>query len=157
MWWVQPKRPDLYSMARFPCWAIERQPGVVFYGFPIPPWRPGFKVALHAPGAPDDPERPDRALHPEDEAPIRECLRRFFPDADGPVLSASVCLYDNSPDQHFIIDRHPAHRNVLIATGFSGHGFKFAPVVGAALADLAMDDGTELPVGFLGLGRLRST
>lgn len=153
MWWVQPKRAELFSMSRLPCWAIERQPGALFYGFPMTPWRPGFKLALHAPGTPDDPDRPDRTIRPEDEAPVRECLRRFFPEADGPVLAAAVCHYDNSPDGHFIIDRHPQHQNVIVATGFSGHGFKFAPAIGQALAEMTLDGATTLPFEFLRLAR----
>jgi sarcosine oxidase len=76
-----------------------------------------------------------------------------MPAADGPLLSMRICLYTNSPDGHFIVDRHPVHERVTIACGFSGHGFKFAPVIGQALADLAVDGGTALPIGFLGLKR----
>jgi sarcosine oxidase len=64
-----------------------------------------------------------------------------------------TCLYTNSPDGHFIVDRHPASRHATIACGFSGHGFKFASVMGEILADLATTGTTALPVGFLGLGR----
>jgi glycine/D-amino acid oxidase-like deaminating enzyme len=58
-----------------------------------------------------------------------------------------------SPDEHFIVDRHPRHSNVVFAAGLSGHGFKFAPVLGKALAELALDGGTLLPIGFLSLAR----
>ena len=59
-------------------------------------------------------------------------------------------------DGHFVVDRHPEHPAVTLACGFSGHGFKFAPVIGEALADLALAGRSELPIGFLGLGRFRS-
>jgi sarcosine oxidase len=72
------------------------------------------------------------------------------------MLSMRVCLYTNSPDGHFVIDAHPEHENVTVACGFSGHGFKFAPVIGEALADLATTDSTALPIDFLGLGRFRA-
>jgi sarcosine oxidase len=62
-----------------------------------------------------------------------------------------------SPDGHFIVDRHPVHQNVVVAAGFSGHGFKFTPVIGQALADIAMDGRTELPIAFLGLQRFPDT
>ena len=62
-----------------------------------------------------------------------------------------------SPDEHFIVDRHPQHANVVFAAGLSGHGFKFAPVLGRALADLALDGGTELPIDFLSLARFASS
>ena len=64
-----------------------------------------------------------------------------------------ICMYTNSPDHHFIIDRHPAHPRVTLACGFSGHGFKFASVVGEILADLATEGKTKLPAQFLGLSR----
>ncbi|MFM7186051.1 MAG: FAD-dependent oxidoreductase, partial [Planctomycetota bacterium] len=60
-----------------------------------------------------------------------------------------VCLYTMSPDHHFVVGMHPGHPQVAIAAGFSGHGFKFASVIGAVLADLALDGITPLPVGFL--------
>ena len=65
-------------------------------------------------------------------------------------------MYTVSPDSHFIIDRLPRHDRVTIACGFSGHGFKFATVVGEVLADLAMHGKSELPIGFLGFGRFVS-
>ena len=70
---------------------------------------------------------------------IRDYVRRFIPDADGPLRDASVCLYTNTPDEHFWIDRHPEHAQVLVASACSGHGFKFSPTIGEALADLLID------------------
>ncbi len=151
--WVQPLKAGLFDLGRFPCWAIERDDGSLYYGFPELPWHPGFKTALHAKGAPCDPDSLDRSATAADEAEFRQGLRLHLPDADGPLLSMGVCMYDNSPDSHFILDRHPSHPNVIVATGFSGHGFKFAPVIGEALADLAADGSSPLPIGFLGLQR----
>lgn len=68
----------------------------------------------------------------------------------------SVCMYTQTPDHHFLIDRHPAHPQVVFGAGFSGHGFKFTPVLGQALGELAVDGTTSLPVGFLSLQRLAS-
>jgi sarcosine oxidase len=62
-------------------------------------------------------------------------------------------MYTMTPDQHFIVDRHPQHQNVVIGAGFSGHGFKFTPAIGEALADLALEGRTALPIGFLSLNR----
>ena len=76
-----------------------------------------------------------------------------MPAAAGPTADTRVCLYTMSPDGHFVVDRHPTRPQVVVATGFSGHGFKFAPVIGDALADLALDGRTGLPIGFLGLSR----
>jgi sarcosine oxidase len=114
---------------------------------------PGIKVAFHSPGLPTDPDRVIRDVLAEDEQTFRPALKRFLPTADGPLLALRTCLYTNSPDHHFIIDRHPRHPNVTIACGFSGHGFKFASVVGEILTDLATEGQTKLPAQFLGLSR----
>jgi sarcosine oxidase len=89
----------------------------------------------------------------EDEEIFRPVLRSILPDADGPLISMRICMYTNSPDSHFIVDRHPMHPAVTVACGFSGHGFKFASVIGEALADLATKGTSELPIEFLSLKR----
>lgn len=158
--WVWPRRPELFALGRFPVFAID--PALrgefvgVYYGFPMMPditGGPGFKIALHYPGAPTDPDSVERGALDGDVETFAPALRQYLPDADGPLLSLRTCLYTNSPDSHFIIDRHPAHANVTLACGFSGHGFKFASAIGEALADLAMHGRTELPIGFLSLKR----
>ncbi|MDE3164743.1 MAG: FAD-dependent oxidoreductase, partial [Acidobacteriota bacterium] len=77
----------------------------------------------------------------EDEAVLREAIRRYFPEADGATLAMKTCLFTNSPDEHFLLDLHPDSPRVAVAAGFSGHGFKFAPVIGEILADLALEGG----------------
>jgi len=67
---------------------------------------------------------------------VRTAVRRFVPATDGRILASVVCLYTNTPDEHFWIDRHPGHSNILVASPCSGHGFKFAPVIGEILGDL---------------------
>ena len=154
--WVWPKTPERFALGRFPCWAIEDDaPGFagIYYGFPMTAEVPGLKVAHHAPGPTADPDALDRTPTAADEADFRPALRKYLPDADGPLLSMRVCMYTMSPDQHFVVDRHPEHPRVTVACGFSGHGFKFAPALGAALADLATEGATELPVAFLGRAR----
>ena len=78
-------------------------------------------------------------MTPAEVEAVRSVMRRFLPGADGPLRSSIVCLYTNTPDEHFLIDTHPRHPDVLIASPCSGHGFKFAPVIGEILADLAQD------------------
>jgi len=151
--WVWPRSPAGFMLGELPCWAVEHGDGSLHYGFPMVPWHPGFKLARHAKGSPVDPGTVDRRPVAADEQEFRPFLQKHIPDADGSLLSMAVCTYTNSPDSHFIIDTHPAHANVSIACGFSGHGFKFAPVVGEVLADLAMDGKTARPIGFLGLDR----
>ena len=116
---------------------------------------PGLKVARHGLGPVTDPDTVSRAPTAADEAEVNDILARNLPDGVGPLLSMRVCLYTNSTDGHFIIDADPKHPNVILACGFSGHGFKFASVVGEVLADLALEGKTALPAHFLGLGRFR--
>jgi sarcosine oxidase len=152
--WVWPRRPELFALGAFPVWGIEAADGSLSYGFPMLPDNPGLKVARHGRGTVADPDSVSRQITPADEAEVQDILSRALPDGRGPLLSMRVCLYTNSPDGHFIIDIHPNHPRVLLACGFSGHGFKFASVVGEVLADLALEGGTQLPAQFLGLARL---
>jgi sarcosine oxidase len=132
---------------------IADTPGGHFYGIPAVDAN-GLKVAQHY-GAPElpGPEGVERAIGPGDEEPVRAFLRRYLPDADGPVRRASVCIYTLSPDRHFIVGVHPEHPQVVLAAGFSGHGFKFAPVVGEVLADLVQSGGTAWPIAMFRVGR----
>jgi sarcosine oxidase len=151
--WVWPKLPDMFDLGKFPVWILEHRDGSNHYGFPMLPDNPGFKLASHKRSAPTDAESLDREVHDSDEEAIRGVLRDFIPAADGPLLSMRVCMYTNSPDHQFIIDHHPRHPNVLVACGFSGHGFKCASAIGQVLAELALDGRASLPVEFLGLKR----
>jgi sarcosine oxidase len=151
--WVWPRRPERFGPDRFPVWAIEDGAGFLHYGFPLTEDGPGLKIAHHRPGPVTTADGIDRAVGRADEDDFRPVLRVHLPEADGPLLSLRTCMYTMTPDGHFVIDRHPRHGRVLVAAGFSGHGFKFASVVGEALADLATTGRTDLPVGFLGLDR----
>lgn len=155
--WVWPNEPSLFELNTLPVWAIDHPDSTQHYGFPMLPagahGSPGFKIAHHFHGTPATADTINRLPLPGDEEDFRWALRQFIPKADGQLLSMAVCMYTNSPDSHFIIDRHPRHERVLIACGFSGHGFKFASVIGEALADLAMNGRSDLPIGFLGLHR----
>jgi len=153
MGWFWPRTPDAFELGRFPCWSVEHDGGGIHYGFPMTAENPGFKIANHDQGEPTDPDRVDRSMRDEDEQDLRCAIERHIPAASGPLLAGRVCLYTNSPDGNFIIDRHPKHRHVALACGFSGHGFKFSSVVGEILADLATAGATKLPTGFLGLSR----
>ena len=88
---------------------------------------------------------------------MRERVGQLLPDLDGPCLHSATCMYSNTPDQHFVIARHPQCANVTIACGFSGHGFKFVPVVGEILADLAIDGATDHPISLFDPSRLVTT
>jgi sarcosine oxidase len=129
-----------------PVWILETPTDGSFYGFPYDP-DVGLKVARHHSGdlvaSADD---VDRELRPADEARVRAFVQAHLPGADGPLTSSTVCLYTNTPDEHFVVDTHPAAPGVAFASACSGHGFKFAPVIGEILADLALIGATPHPI-----------
>jgi sarcosine oxidase len=140
--WTRPLRPELFAPDRFPVFFVDTPRGG-FYGFPLDPER-GFKIGkYHHRRQRTDPESVDRMCSPADEATLRDGISHYFPDANGPTASTSTCLFTNTPDEHFIIDRLPGHPEVVIAGGFSGHGFKFCSVVGEIVAGLALDAGAR--------------
>jgi sarcosine oxidase len=142
MIWTQPRRPELFTPSAFPIFNMEAAEGRI-YGFPIY-GVPGFKLGkFHHRRELVDPDRMNRECDREDEAVLREAIVRYFPEADGPTLAMKTCLFTNSPDEHFILDLHPDFAQVSIAAGFSGHGFKFAPVIGEIMADFALEGGSR--------------
>jgi len=143
--------PALFGQERLPIFFAETPQGA-FYGLPSFDGRT-FKCARHY-GAPElaSPDEIDRSPSAADEAGVRPFLNRCLPDAGRCVLSG-VCLYTLTPDRHFIIDRHPLYPQVVLAAGFSGHGFKFAPTVGDILADLATVGRTEHAIDLFRLTR----
>jgi sarcosine oxidase len=151
--WLWPQSPSAFSLANFPVWGVEQPDGSLAYGFPMMSDLPGLKLARHGQGSVTDPDTVSRDCTPADREEVLGITRHYLPGATGPLLASRICLYTNSPDGHFIVDRHPASPRATIACGFSGHGFKFASEMGEILADLATTGTTPLPVGFLGLGR----
>lgn len=134
--WLQPSRPEYFRLGAFPVFNLEVDEGR-WYGFPSF-LIPGFKFGkYHHRGEAVDPDKVNREPEPEDEELLRAFARRYFPDGAGSTLMLKACLFTNSPDRHFILDRHPDHPEVAIAAGFSGHGYKFCSVVGEVMADLA--------------------
>ena len=153
--WVRPRNSAPLALGTLPVWAVTLDGSHVYYGFPIcPAGGDGFKLALHAPGPPTDPDTLDRTPQPNDDAGIQSFLKSHIPDAAGPTIATRVCMYTSTPDQHFIIDRHRAHAdtgNVIIASPCSGHGFKFSSVIGEVLADMATLANTRQDIAFLSL------
>jgi monomeric sarcosine oxidase len=125
----------------------------VFYGFPSLDGL-SLKVAQHTGGqALDNPLDVDRSVNPSEELAMRQFLAQCLPSAGGKLVHHTTCLYTMSPDQHFVVDRLPDEPRVAYAAGLSGHGFKFVPALGQALADLTIDGHTDLPIGFLSATR----
>jgi sarcosine oxidase len=133
-----PRDREAVSPERLPIWCCERAGQRMFYGFPD--FGHGTKVAHHGSGVFTDPDALDRTVREDEIAHAREALASFVPAAAGTFLRAAPCMYTLTPDEHFVIGSHPHHSNVAVAGGFSGHGYKFAPVVGEIVAALLADD-----------------
>lgn len=154
--WLKVEESEQFTEGKFPCWLIatEKDKGT-YYGFPIIPSHPGgLKLAYHYPGKYTEADHVDRAVDDSDTEDLTLFVQKFLPSGCGEIESTKVCLYSNSPDEHFVIDNLPGmEEHVCVAWGFSGHGFKFVPVVGEILADLAMYHKTEMPISFLSAKR----
>lgn len=151
--WFEPKSEHtLFQANRLPVHLWEYEPGRFFYGFPD--LGNGVKVAAHHQGVTSDPDQLDRNVKPEEIEQMRQILQRFVPHANGPLRSTAVCMYTNTPDGHFILDRHPHYAEVLIGSPCSGHGFKFASAIGEALADLALGRKPHCNLDLFKIGRL---
>lgn len=141
--WLQPTDPSKFERERCPVWVAETPDREHYYGFPvfeIPGFKFGYFDRQAETGTPASLSRePDR----EDERVLREFAEQYFPAANGPTMRLSTCMFTHTPDEDFIIDSHPDHENVIVGAGFSGHGYKFTPVIGEILADLALDGETD--------------
>jgi sarcosine oxidase len=154
MAWFQPRDAALFAAGRFPVFVLESRHGV-HYGFP-PHGTDSVKIAKHHHGNETvDPDRHDRAISAADESLIRPVLADHIPAANGKLMAAKTCLYTVTPDGDFIIDRMPGAPNIIVASPCSGHGFKFAPVIGEILADLATAGTTGHDTSRFQIGRFR--
>ncbi|MFM9180955.1 MAG: N-methyl-L-tryptophan oxidase [Phycisphaerales bacterium] len=153
--WLTPRDPAVCAAPRMPVWYVDRPGAPGLYGIPTAPDQgdpPGVKVAFHA-GTPCDPDAPRMPPTDRELRALADATAEFVPAAAGSVAASATCLYTMSPDGHFIVDRMPGCTRTWIACGFSGHGFKFMPVMGEALADLATTGTTRLPIEFLRIRR----
>lgn len=159
MYWFEPEGGvEPFLPERHPIYIWEDAAGTQIYGFPaIDGPEGGAKVAFFRKGAVTTPETIDRTVHPEEVAAMAEQLASCIPTLPGRYLKSATCMYSNTPDEHFVITRHPAHDQVTVACGFSGHGFKFVPVVGEIVADLALDGTTEHPIELFDPRRITTT
>jgi sarcosine oxidase len=150
--WFQPTRPEIFAPERMPVFNI-RLDGEHFYGFPVF-GIPGFKLGRYDRfGAGGDPDTISREPTLDDELQLRAFAERCFPEGAGPTIALKTCLFEPSPDEHFLIDHHPDAPRAVVAAGFSGHGYKFCSVVGEILADLAIDGTTRHDIGLFRLDR----
>jgi sarcosine oxidase len=151
--WFEPFVPEYFEPGRFPVFNVAVEEGR-YYGLPVF-GVPGLKLGRYhhlgeSIASPDDWERETDAA---DEAALRPFLERYLPEAAGPLLAAKTCLFTNTPDEHFIVDWLPGESRVLVVSPCSGHGFKFCPVMGEAVAELVADGATRHDLSLFGLAR----
>jgi sarcosine oxidase len=156
LFWFAPEGGiDAFRSPRHPIFIWEHSPTRQFYGFPATGTAAhGVKVSFFRNGRETDPDELDRAVTPAEVEEMRAHLAARLPALDGAFLRGVACMYTTTPDQHFVISLHPEHPQVAVAAGFSGHGFKFVPLVGEVLADLVTARSTAHPIGLFDPARL---
>ncbi len=137
LFWFGSSDPGLFQPHRCPIHLWEHSPDKYFYGFPDV--GNGVKVAGHHEGEITDPDKINRTVSPQEIKGMQQLVLPFVPALTGPCIESVVCMYTNTPDGHFLIDRHPAQPQVLLVSPCSGHGFKFSAAIGEVVADLVRD------------------
>jgi monomeric sarcosine oxidase len=153
-YWFRARSLDYEAKSGCPAYLFETPVGK-FYGFPQLD-ADGVKVAEHTGGQQVvDPLQHDEQIDAVDRQRVEQFCREHLPGLSSELVRHEPCLYTLSSDEHFIVDRHPRYSGLAFAAGLSGHGFKFAAVLGEVLSKLAIDGQTSLPVEFLSLRRFR--
>lgn len=133
LFWFKPAaRAEMFHPDRFSIFIRQYARERFFYGFPD--LGDGVKVAFHHQGGQVEPDTISQDVDVNEIAEMREVLDRYLPDANGELRSTAVCMYTNTPDEHFVLDYHPKFSQVVVASPCSGHGFKFSPVIGEMIA-----------------------
>lgn len=150
----EPDNPERFQPGTCPVYLLEVPEGQ-YYGFPMLPGE-GLKIGRHDIGEVCTPQTINREVDPTEIEMLRAVLDRYMPGGTSAVKWSLTCMYTNTPDRNFILDRHPQHSNVVFGCGFSGHGFKFASAIGEVLAELSSEGRTQHPVDFLAAARFVS-
>jgi sarcosine oxidase len=133
LYWFKPvSHLDMFQPDRLPIFIRQYAPDKFFYGFPD--LGDGVKVAFHHQGGRVDPDTMSQEVEPNEIEEMRRVLSEYLPAANGELRSTAVCMYTNTPDEHFILDHHPEYPQVIVASPCSGHGFKFSPAIGQIIA-----------------------
>lgn len=149
LFWFTPKKTASRPSA---VWALEFEHAKLLYGFPGT--KAGVKVAIHYGGVQrTKPDEIDRTLHDEDVELLRRHADKYAPNLLGELAQAEVCMYTNTPDLHFIFDAHPRHKNVLVVSACSGHGFKFSSAIGEAAAQWSSKGAPQADMSLFKLAR----
>ena len=158
--WIKPDETLKTNPDWMPAWCIaDRSVPGIYYGFPPledkhSPRNGWLKFAHHTVADEIHPDQLNDFDANTEEQKLRIILEQYLPELANHPIEITACLYTNTPDEHFVIDFMPdSQNNIVLATGFSGHGFKFVPVIGEILADLVTEGKTNHDIGFLGVGR----
>ena len=152
--WFRSRAPETTGPPRLPVFIHFTGAGT-FYGLPPDAQNdaPGVKVYRHHDGEATQADALDRTLRPADEAAVRGYVRAHLPAADGELLRSRICMYTNTPDEHFLVGEHPRWPQVVVLGGFSGHGYKMASVMGEIAADLVTKGASRFDLGMFCVGR----
>jgi sarcosine oxidase len=155
MHWFRPK-PGSAGMGpeRIGCFMWEYERGHIWYA--VPDMGDGFKAGIHHDGVASDPDEVERRISARDIERVSTRVREMVPDANPTPVASAVCFYTDTPDGQFLIDTHPESPAVLVASPCSGHGFKFASVIGELLADLTITGHTAADLSLFKLARHRA-
>lgn len=153
-WFSPASNAQYFTPDRFPIFIQDLGPGISAYGFPDT--GDGVKLARHHYGEPVDPDTIRRTVGDDEVAQMRSLLAQWMPDANGTLREAAACMYTNVPDDHFVIDVHPVHPAVIVASPCSGHGFKFSSALGEVLADMATHQRVTFDTSLFSLARFTS-
>ena len=152
VWLAIQSGADWFTPERFPVWLREGTPQGDVYGLPSLDGK-SIKIARHHGGEAADPDTVRRTATDADLDPLRLFVTKYLNGVTRHVTRSAVCLYTNTPDQHFAIGPHPQDQRIVVVSACSGHGFKFAPVIGDIAADLVLDGGTRRDVSHISLQR----
>jgi sarcosine oxidase len=156
-WFLPSDNPDRFALGRLPVYLWEYDHGAEFYGFPMLGDGRGAKVAFFHHGGPTsavDPDHLDRQVRATEAESLRAVLSGRLPDLAGRWLSGAACMYTMTPDRHFVVGPvDGTEGRITVAAGFSGHGFKFVPVIGEVVADLATGVSPRLDLDLFDPGR----
>jgi sarcosine oxidase len=155
--WFEPEGgAEPFLPGNFPVFIWEPEDGNTFTCFPLAAGERGVKtVFFRAGGLPCDPDALDREVRDDEIDFLREYTNAYVPALSGRCLATDVCMYTNTPDEHFVIDLHPEYPQVSFASPCSGHGYKFATVVAEILADLATEGQTRHPIEMFSASRFQ--
>jgi len=159
LFWFEPTADiEQFRAQQFPVFIWEDTEGMQLYGFPAyGTAQDGVKIAFFRDGGLADPDNLDRRIHKAEIERMRDYLSTRIPTLPGRFVRGLACTYTTTPDENFLLSKHPSHPQVTIAAGFSGHGFKFVPVIGEIIADLVIDGATRHPIDLFAPSRLIGT